>query len=39
MVGSMNRFRRCSFRLGLVAADIPEADTGPGSRMLTRRAR
>lgn len=33
----MNRFRRCSFRLGLLVADIPEPDTGPGSRMQTRR--
>ncbi|CAB3254776.1 unnamed protein product [Arctia plantaginis] len=33
--GSMNRFRRCSFRLELLVADIPEADTGPGLRMLT----
>ncbi|CAH0720025.1 unnamed protein product, partial [Brenthis ino] len=33
--GSMNRFRRCSFRLGLLAADILEPDTG--LRMQTRR--
>lgn len=32
---SMNRFRR-SFRLGLLAADIPEADIGARSGMLAR---
>lgn len=32
----MNRFRR-SFRLGLLAANIPGPDTRAGSGMLTRR--